>query len=80
MLKFKIGKKRYRLDVVQFILVMLTFVILTCSLYLTVNLIKFPSKYLTITRTNLVRDVKDGNEESIEYYEKMYATQGVELF
>ena len=45
-----------------------------------VDLCKYPEKYLTTWRYQLHNEIRSGNQESIDYYNRVYVANGIKLF
>lgn len=45
-----------------------------------VDFCRFPEKYLTTWRYQLHNEIKSGNQESIDYYSRVYVANGIDLF
>lgn len=41
---------------------------------------RFPEKYLTTYRYQLHNKIKSGNQEAIDYYNRVYVANGINLF
>ena len=62
---------------VRFILIVLSL----CFIFgLTVDFVRFPECYISTWRYQLENDIKAGDREKIDYYEKNYIANGRELF
>ena len=49
-------------------------------LNLYVDLCKYPEKYFTTWKYQLYNEIKSGNQESIDYYNRVYVANGIDLF
>lgn len=45
-----------------------------------VDICKYPEKYLTTWKYQLHNEIKSGNQESIDYYNRVYVANGIDLF
>ncbi len=45
-----------------------------------VEFCRFPEKYLTTYRYQLHNEIKSGNQEAIDYYNRVYIANGINLF
>ena len=45
-----------------------------------VDLCKYPEKYFTTWKYQLYNEIKSGNQEAIDYYNRVYVANGIELF
>ena len=59
-------------------LLILTLIIL--CLGLCVDLCRFPEKYLTTWKYQLKNEIASGNEKAVEYYNRVYEVNGIDLF
>lgn len=55
-------------------------ILVVLLLMFTVDFIRFPECYLTTWRNSLERDIKNGDAEMIEYYERNYIANNRILF
>lgn len=55
-----------------------------CAILLAVNMcvgfVKYPEQYLTTWKYQLENDLKKGNQEMLEYYNRRYVANGKQLF
>lgn len=48
-------------------------------MFMFIELISYPEKYLTTWRYQLKNDIKQGDEKAIQYYEDTYKSKGIVL-
>ena len=48
--------------------------------YYLIDMYRFPESYLSIERYHLKNEIRMGNEEAIEYYNRVYVANGRTLF
>lgn len=53
--------------------------IITFTAY-TIDFMRFPDKYITTWRYQLENDIQNGDTESIAYYNRVYKSNGINLF
>lgn len=70
----KINKRKRVLK--EFILSAL---VMFAFMFMAIELISYPEKYLTTWRYQLKVDINQGDEEAIKYYEATYKSKGIVL-
>ena len=73
MKKHRINKKR----LFCFVLCLIAVVLFTG---LAVDFVRFPECYMPAWRYQLENDLAEGDPEAVEYYERVYVSNGRELF
>lgn len=76
-INLKLLKKTLKRLLFKTILVLLVTVSL---LTVYVDFCRFPEKYLTTWKYQLHNEIKSGNQESIDYYNRVYVANGIDLF
>lgn len=73
-------KKGFKIDLKRFFtsLLIITLFILFAA-YIT-DFIRFPDKYITTWKYQLKNDIQSGDIEAIIYYNKVYKSNGINLF
>lgn len=56
------------------------FFIIVFVVWLIINIIKYPELYDSISRYQLHNDIIRGNTEAVEYYNRVYKNNGINLF
>lgn len=59
-------------------LLVLTLIITCIGLY--VDFVRFPDKYITTLKYQLKKDIQSGDMEAITYYNRVYKSNGINLF
>ena len=59
-------------------LLVLTLIIFCIGLY--VDFVRFPDKYLTTWKYQLKNEIASGDEKAIAYYNRVYTSNGINLF
>lgn len=71
-------------DKKQFIKAITTIIVglaLSITMLLTlIDICKYPEKYLTTWKYQLEQEISEGNQEAIDYYNKVYLANGQVLF
>ena len=70
---YRLNKKRF----VMFILSVIAFIMFTIK---TIDFIRFTECYLPTWKYQLQNEIEAGNEEAIEFYNRVYVANGRELF
>lgn len=73
MKKYRLNKKKFA----RFIAIVIGAVVLPIAMII---FIRFPELYSTTWKNQLRQDIESGNAEMIEYYERNYVANGIELF
>lgn len=76
-INLKLLKKTLKRLLFKTVLVLLVTVPL---LTMYVDFCRFPEKYLTTWKYQLHNEIKSGNQESIDYYNRVYVANGIDLF
>lgn len=76
-LRHKKLKKQRRQNFISFIIMS---VMVIASIALTIDFLKYPECYLTTWKYQLKNDIKAGNQEMIDYYNRTYVANGRILF
>ena len=71
-------KKKRKLR--KWVKVVLTAVGVTCALAVYIDFVRFPECYMPKFRYQLQNDLKSGDAEAIEYYQRYYVDKGRILF
>ena len=50
------------------------------AMWLFIDLIRFPESYISTWRYQLENDIRNGDAEAIDYYNRCYVAHGRELF
>lgn len=59
-------------------LLILTLIITCINLY--IDFCRMPEKYCTTWKYQLKNDIENGDQEAIEYYNRVYKSNGINLF
>ena len=62
-----------------FISLLLLISIITFTAY-TIDFMRFPDKYITTWKYQLENDIQSGDVEAIAYYNRVYKSNGINLF
>lgn len=73
----KINKKQFKKAITKIALGTIAVIYLGMGF---INICKYPEKYMTTLKYQLQNDVKAGNKEAIEYYEKNYLSKNIRLW
>ena len=73
-------KKRYKFNPYKLLKNILTTSILIVFITMSVYVCKFPAKFSTTYRYQLKNEISNGDEEAIEYYNRVYKANGINLF
>lgn len=57
----------------------LSAIVMFAFMFMFIELISYPEKYLTTWRYQLKNDIKQGDEKAIQYYEDTYKSKGIVL-
>ena len=73
-------KKLLKINIKKFVSSLLIIaVFITCfSLY--IDFCRFPEKYMTTWKYQLKNEIASGDEKAIEYYNRVYTANGINLF
>lgn len=71
-----VNKRKFMRFISSVIIGALFIIVLICA----IDFIRFPECYMPTWKYQLQNDIKNGNIEMIEYYERNYIANGRELF
>ena len=78
--KYAIEIKKIQIRLKRLIRAVFTLLVTAVLLIICVNFCRFPEKYSTIWRYQLYNEIKSGNQEAINYYNRVYTANGIDLF
>lgn len=73
-------RKRTKINLNRLFTSLLTVIVIISCIGLYVDLCRFPEKYCTTYKYQLKNDIKRGDVEAIEYYNRVYTANGINLF
>ena len=73
-------KKHFKINLNRLFTSLLTVIVIISCIGLYVDFCRFPEKYCTTYKYQLHNDIKRGDAEAIEYYNKVYTSNGIKLF
>lgn len=77
MKKLRRIKQQRRQNFIKSIIILIVFV---CSTLLMIDVARFPECYITTMKYQLKNDIESGNQEMIDYYNRVYVKNGRILF
>lgn len=72
-----VNKKKFRKSIATLII---SIIAIGFMVWLTVDTIEYPEKYLTTWRYQLHRKVQNGDEDAIKYYQEVYLNKNIKLW
>lgn len=73
-------QKGFKINLNRLFTSLLTVIVIISCIGLYVDLCRFPEKYCTTYKYQLKNDIKRGDAEAIEYYNRVYTANGINLF
>ena len=73
-------KKGFKIDLKRFFASLLVLTLITTCMGLYVDFVRFPDKYITTLKYQLKNDIQSGDMEAITYYNRVYKSNGINLF
>ena len=73
-------KKHFKINLNKLFVSLLTAIIIISCVILCVDFCRFPEKHLPTQKYHLFIDIQNGNQDSINYYNEHYVSEGIYLF
>lgn len=73
-------KKGFKIDLNRLFASLLIIIVFASCIGLYVDFVRFPDKYITTLKYQLKKDIQSGDMEAITYYNRVYKSNGINLF
>lgn len=72
--------KSRKIDLNRLFASLLIIIVFVSCIGLYVDFVRFPDKYITTLKYQLKNDIRSGDTEAITYYNRVYKSNGINLF